>query len=359
MSISFFQQCLNSEFGIDATNVFNKSPLLKYLEKKTRSVGTSPKSRSNLNNLYAIYVLVEDYLENDYDKKGKYSKYEGAVYTNLIHRTRQLPFGSKNQNHSLNNRCNGEFRKITGLNDDPILRNLNTNRYWINEKFLLVKDGKKTRNIAQSIINIINDYVRKKKENYEEILEKCNSLVNEKNDKKTIQFIKSMLDPNVDARTFEITSFAILKNFYSLKSLSVIQGAKTKIIPLSLYKTGRTNANDGGIDFVMRPLGRFFQVTEAIDFKKFFLDIEKIMRFPITFVIKSSESKNVLLGIIRKQASQSYDKPTLEKYMNSIEEIIPIPELLKRLDTVIEKKLTKNLLQDFQTYFKLEFDVKS
>ena len=26
---------------------------------------------------------------------------------------------------------------------------------------------------------------------------------------------------------------------------------------LRLYKTGRTNANDGGIDFVMKPLGRF------------------------------------------------------------------------------------------------------
>jgi len=55
---------------------------------------------------------------------------------------------------------------------------------------------------------------------------------------------------------------------------------------LKLYKTGRTNANDGGIDFVMKPLGRFFQVTETLDVKKYFLDIEKIERYPITFVIK-------------------------------------------------------------------------
>ena len=39
---------------------------------------------------------------------------------------------------------------------------------------------------------------------------------------------------------------------------------------IKLYKTGKTNANDGGIDFVMKPLGRFFQVTETLDFKKYF-----------------------------------------------------------------------------------------
>jgi hypothetical protein len=64
---------------------------------------------------------------------------------------------------------------------------------------------------------------------------------------------------------------------------------------LKLYKTGRTNANDGGIDFVMKPLGRFFQVTETLDFKKYFLDIDKIQKYPITFVIKSNEPTQDLL----------------------------------------------------------------
>ncbi len=32
---------------------------------------------------------------------------------------------------------------------------------------------------------------------------------------------------------------------------------------LQLYKTGRTNANDGGIDFVMRPIGRFFSSNRS------------------------------------------------------------------------------------------------
>ena len=35
-------------------------------------------------------------------------------------------------------------------------------------------------------------------------------------------------------------------------------------------------------DLVMKPLGRFFQVTETIDVGKYFLDIDKVQRFPIT-----------------------------------------------------------------------------
>lgn len=47
-----------------------------------------------------------------------------------------------------------------------------------------------------------------------------------------------------------------------------------------------TNANDGGIDYIMKPLGRVFQVTEVLDFNKYFLDIDKLIHYPITFVIK-------------------------------------------------------------------------
>lgn len=99
-----------------------------------------------------------------------------------------------------------------------------------------------------------------------------------------------MLAPNVDARLFEIVSYSILKYYY--KEQTIIWGYSRENLneeALKLYKTGRTNANDGGIDFVMKPLGRFFQVTETLDFKKYFLDIEKIEKYPITFVVKSTE----------------------------------------------------------------------
>ena len=76
-----------------------------------------------------------------------------------------------------------------------------------------------------------------------------------------------------------------------------------------MYKTGRTNANDGGIDFVMKPLGRFFQVTETLDFKKYFLDIEKIERYPLSFVIKSEEAIEDLMEKLRTDALKTYVIP--------------------------------------------------
>ena len=93
-------------------------------------------------------------------------------------------------------------------------------------------------------------------------------------------FIRTRLEPNVDARVFEIVSYAILKGFYGSQSIFwgwTMEGIHEEV--LVLYKTGRTNVNDGGIDFVMKPLGRFFQVTETVDVKKYFLDIDKIQRF--------------------------------------------------------------------------------
>ncbi|MDJ0520108.1 MAG: hypothetical protein QNJ74_28920 [Trichodesmium sp. MO_231.B1] len=86
----------------------------------------------------------------------------------------------------------------------------------------------------------------------------------------------------IDARLFEIVSYSILKYYYHEQT--VFFGFDIEDIQqenLKLYKTGRTNANDRSIDFVMKPLGRFFQVTETTDFKKFFLDIDKIEKYPI------------------------------------------------------------------------------
>ncbi len=105
---------------------------------------------------------------------------------------------------------------------------------------------------------------------------------------------------------------------------------------LTLFKTGRTNANDGGIDFVMRPLGRFFQVTETVDVSKYFLDIDKIQRFPLTFVVKSNDSVSEIEQAIKTQAKVRYKiEAVVAGYMQAIEEIINIPRLLDCLKTVI------------------------
>ena len=126
---------------------------------------------------------------------------------------------------------------------------------------------------------------------------------------------------------------------------------------LKLYKTGRTNANDGGIDFVMRPLGRFFQVTETLDFKKYFLDIDKIQKYPITFVIKSNEKNEILLAKIKANASKKYlVNAIVNKYMGCIEEVVNIPTLNKRFKEAIKTGYLNNILDEIISQSKIEFN---
>ena len=126
---------------------------------------------------------------------------------------------------------------------------------------------------------------------------------------------------------------------------------------LHLYKTGRTNANDGGIDFVMKPLGRFFQVTETLDFKKYFLDIEKIERYPLSFVIKSVESVEDLKEKLRRDAIKTYViEQVVEDYLACIEEIINIPILKEYLVILDKRNMIQEVLKEIILQSKVEFN---
>lgn len=342
----FFINLLNKHFGKNAQEVFKKSTLLQYLSIKTSSVNKDSKSRANFGNLYALYILIEDYINKEFHKNKGYSKYGGAEFSTIFRRQRQLPYGEKLQNHALNSRCNEEFRKFFPQTKEiPIKRDLVTKKYWINENLLLINIKSENYNIAKCIIEIINKYSNLRTTKFNTFFESCMNLKTSFNKDNLIELLKSQLLPTIDARIFEIVSFCILREYYSLEGLN-------------LYKTGRTNANDGGIDFVMRPLGRFFQVTEVLDFRKYFLDIDKINRFPITFVIKSIKKPNELQSLIMEKAKNEYDQKTLIKYQEAIEEIISIPTLIDRLETVIQKQKTKELLDNLILYYKLEFNIK-
>lgn len=86
---------IEDELKIDGRELLQISPLLEYINIKTRSANRGSKSRGSFANLYAIYVLVEDYIKIVFDKKQDYRKYEGAVFSDLFERQRQLPFGEK------------------------------------------------------------------------------------------------------------------------------------------------------------------------------------------------------------------------------------------------------------------------
>ena len=352
---------LTEEFGQGAQDIFDKSPLIQYLNLKTRSATRGSKARGSFANLYAVYVLVEDYLKRGFVESGNYLNYEGTQFTNLLSRMRQLPFGEKLQNHALNHRMNQEFKRhFSNIDYIPIVRDTNTKRYWINENLLMVNVSGHSYNIASVVIKIIESYIEVKTAAFELFIEKCEQLkLIAKEDPNEIEsFVLGLLDPNVDARLFEIVSYSILKFFYHEQIFyfgSSIQDLQAN--NLKLYKTGRTNANDGGIDFVMRPLGRFFQVTETLDVKKYFLDIDKIERYPISFVVKSEDSIETIHQKLKTGAEQQYAITTIvTKYMNCIEEIINIPTLRKRFATAKAEGHLKGVLDEIILQSKVEFN---
>ncbi len=352
---------LHQMFGDAGQSVFEISPLIQYLNIKTRSATKGSKSRSSFANIYAIYVLVEDYLKNGFDRREDYNAYTGARFSDIFRRQRELPFGSKLQNHALNHRLNEEFKRyFPEVEFIPILRDVQTNRYWINENLLKISDGRHLYPIAKAVVAIIDRYIETKQNAFKNFLDTCERLksVAKEDDQAVLGFIESLLAPNVDARIFEIVSYAILRYYYH--NQVVYFGFDLEHIRkenLLLYKTGRTNANDGGIDFVMRPVGRFFQVTETLDVKKYFLDIDKIERFPISFVIKSTEEVDVLKQKLRSGAMKQYSvNAIVQRYMDCIEEIINIPILIERFRESHTQKYLRQILDEIITQSRIEFN---
>jgi hypothetical protein len=354
---------LKNRYGGVADALFSKSELLNYLNRKTASASSGSKARSAFGKHFSIYALVADYIEKGYVESGSYADYEGARFSDLFRQQRALPFGTKLQNHDLNNRINDDFRSnFPHCEFVPVLHDPVTHRYWINENLLKIQVGKSTYNIAPAVLDIIRSYIAAKKSAFEQFLLDCQRMaaLRRKGVAEVREFISGRLQPNVDARVFEIVSYAILKEHYGAQS--VFWGWELDSVReegLVLYKTGRTNANDGGIDFVMKPLGRFFQVTETVDVRKYFLDIDKVQRFPLTFVVKSPESVDAIRDQIHKQATRVYSiKKIVERYMACIEEIINIPMLLDRFDDVCKHNRLKPVIDEIVLQSKVEFNIE-
>ena len=354
----YIKQILLKNFDGYSEKIFTGSELLQYLNIKTKSANKGSKSRGSFANLYAIFVLVEDYIAKNFHKTGNYSEYEGAVFTKLLKRQRELPFGQKLQNHALNHRMNEEFKKYFPTCEYiPILRNPETSRYWFNENLLKIKVDEEGFNLSETTIEIINKYIEIKKSSFEKFLSFCEGS-QKLSQSEIILFIKNLIEPTADARIFEIVSYSILKFYYNNQIIYWgFEIDKIREETLKLFKTGRTNANDGGIDFVMKPLGRFFQVTETTDVNKYFLDIDKIEKYPITFVVKSSDEIQSLKTKIKLYAEKQYlIKSIVDRYMNCIEEIINVPVLLDRFNEAIEHKQLNNILNEIIKQSKIEFN---
>lgn len=358
---------LERHFSTSAQDVFYNSPLLQYINIKTRSANLGSKSRGSFANHYALYVLVEDYIKKGFvaEERGTYGKYDGARFTDLFRRQRELPFGAKLQNHALNSRLNDEFSKyFPTLDIRPIMRDQKEQRYWVSERLLTVdvmeKGVSNTVNIAPAVIDIIDAYVQTKRSAFESFIESCNRIARlaDADAAEATEFVREQLQPNVDARVFEIVSFAVLKAHYGEQS--IFWGWTPEELQeetLVLYKTGRTNANDGGIDFVMRPLGRFFQVTETIDANKYFLDIDKIQRFPLTFVIKTSDEPAKVMKDLRDQAQRKYGVDAIvNRYLEAVEDVINSPKLLSTFEALVAGGRLSEIMAEIVRQSRVEFN---
>jgi hypothetical protein len=244
------------------------------------------------------------------------------------------------------------------------MRDQKEQRYWVSERLLTVevvdKGKSKTVNIASAVIDIIDAYVQTKRSAFESFIESCNKIaqLSDADANEAIQFVREQLSPNVDARVFEIVSFAVLKAHYGEQS--VFWGWTPDELQeegLVLYKTGRTNANDGGIDFVMRPLGRFFQVTETVDANKYFLDIDKIQRFPLTFVVKTADEPTKILSDLRDQARRKYGvEAIVNRYMEAVEEVINSRQLISTFETLIAAGRLPEIMAEIVRQSRVEFN---
>ena len=355
---------LNRHYNVRGDEILKSCEIIQYLNIKTKAANRGSKSRAGFANHYAIYVLVEDYLNGHFDTNGNYSDYEGAKFSDLFRRQRELPFGSKLQNHALNHRLNEEFKKyFPACEHLPIIRDAESNKYWINEKLIVTELDGVTINLASAIKEIIETYIRARQSAFSEFMTYCQEIIEiqEESPDKAILFIKALFRPNVDARVFEIASFAVLKQYYADQRIYWGWSPEELIEEsLILYKTGRTNANDGGIDFVMKPLGRFFQVTETVDSGKYFLDIDKVQRYPITFVVKTNESSKEILQKITNQAEAKYQiKTIVKKYIESVEEVINIPRLMEIFETVLEAGKGANVIEEIVLQSRVEFNVEA
>ena len=341
-------------FNADA--FFEKSPLLKYLDLKTGAISGNTKTRRSLANIYAIYSILYFYSSDFYEKPDEYKNFSGYDYTKLFVFYRGLYGGEKLQNHALNSRVNGEFKnKIVSESGNDLIV-INEGKYALHIDYLYV-DG---IDISRVAIRIIEEYIQLLVAKDSKLISDIEELIGMESANKKREKISELLNEQSEARIFEIISYSILKSHY--KNIKVFFGFSLDELEeqyLTLYKTGRTNANDGGIDFVMRPLGRFFQVTEVTgSYDKYLLDIDKVMHFPITFVIKTLQDKETVAADLDEYIDQKSGGMRMirDRYQQAIEEIITINELKDWLNSLDGQSIDE-LLHDINKYYRLELNL--
>lgn len=331
-------------------NINNDSKIYKYIERKTKAADRDSKARRSLGSLYALYALCSEYLKG-YE--------EGSKFTDLMNIMKSLPFGSKLQNHPLDNRLNDEFKRQNAndiTNDMLPVQHVELEKKGKARKIsiaLLSEYRMNPKDTAAFVVASIDRYIQIISDNQIAYLQEIEDATGKE---EIISIIRKAFDVNSDARLFEIVSFALLNIYFYQQEVVITHEGQTEKVRLSLYRTGRTNANDGGIDFVLSPLGQFFQVTETLDFKKYFLDFDKMNRHKINFVIKTDLTPQEVKEKTYSDAAKLMDASLLNSYMALFGDIYT----LNKLDNILvwvskSDERIHSLTNIIISSFKLEF----
>ncbi len=350
----FVKEILTEAYAGEFQKIYDKSCLLQYLDKKMKAVHGNSKTRRSLANIYAVYSILYYYQKEYYEDQERYKGFQGYDYMQLFNFYRGLYGGSKLQNHGLNSRVNGEFRnKFKEQKNDLIISN--EGKYLLHIEYLYVNG----HDISKVCCKIIERYMELLEKKDHELLGILTEIQMMTDYSQKAEKINELLTENAEARIFEIISYAILKNHY--KNIAIYFGYSMETVEkanLQLFKTGRTNANDGGIDFVMRPVGRFFQVTEVNNYGKYLLDIDKVMHFPVTFVIKTKVEKESVWAELKEYISSKTSGMAVleERYRKAVEEIITINEL-QQWTKELDSDDIDGIIRDIDVYYKLEMNM--
>jgi len=356
-----FIATVQENVGLDAEQVIAASDLLQYLHNDMKAAERGSKARYCLANIYAIYAAVEDYrnkVENP-DEQLEQIEIELARYTDLKNRACSLYGGAKLQNHGFNHRLENKFTARHGGEIGPLIRH--HPNYTINQDLLIVEVEGEVLNISAAVIAVVEEYICALREKFLEFIENIERVVNENDLEGAREIVSENIADNSDARQFEITSFSIMHCFYSLRSVYIGNNREQlEEVAWTLYKTGRTNANDGGIDFVLQPLGRFYQVTEDVNVAKWFLDIDKVARYPITFVVKDSRTPEDILQAMREDAlgRDEFSDEDVDNMIECIDEIVNVPNLIEMFNHCTENGLLECIMDQILEQSRVEFNIE-
>lgn len=367
----FIKARILDDLGVDDTrNLLTSNTLLKYIGRKTQAVTRPSSRRGSYANLGTLLVLLNDFVENHEE----YYEYEGMEFNNYLKSVRDIPGCRKIQNHAINHRLNEDYKKLYGRaeNDGPVERvpipDSRGTTYKINNS-LLEPTGDADINekeLANMMIDILKLYFYFREYGNISVIEKCEEMKRDpvENEQKIIEVLEQGVEHH-DAREFEVAAFVVLKGWFAIKS--VVFGeteSEAEEHRLELYKTGRVNANDGGIDYVLTPVGRFFQATQNFSFDKYFLDIDKLSKFPITFIIQTEMSAEKASEKIERDARKKYDdEDMLQRYLNSFEEVFTLEDMgeilteLRDLDNGNKEEVFSMMMDEYARQYAVEYNI--